>query len=391
MTTRTRWGGASVADALLAVLLAAGAVGAARVWSAQRALDPVGVALLVGATIPLAWRRVRPGTVLVLTFALTVPYHDREYLHESAAVPALVALGTYAAYVRRGVAVAVGVAALTVAGVAMSLGGTDGPNWRDRCGMAGWVVAAVVAGQAWRSHHDYVSAIIDRAERAERTRDEVARRRVAEERLRIARDLHDLLAHSITLIGVQAGVAAHLAAQEPPADRTVMVGALDTIAQTCRDARHELRATLAVLRDAEEVASYEAVPGLAGLDGLVPLAGAARSAGIDVTLTGHEGPTPAPEVGVAVYRIVQEALTNVVKHSQAHTVRVELIADDAELRVSVVDDGHANTVGEGAGFGILGMTERARSVGGTLVAGPAPEGGFAVSAVLPMARSEGAE
>ncbi|MFI6582534.1 sensor histidine kinase [Embleya sp. NPDC050493] len=217
---------------------------------------------------------------------------------------ALVALGTCAAYVRREEAIALGFAALVVVIVAMTVGGEDATNWRDRCGMAGWVLAALVAGQAWRSHYAYVSAIIDRAERAERTRDEVAGRRVVEERLRIARDLHDLLGHGITLIGVQAGVAAYLAAEEPPAERAVMVGALDTIAETCRDARHELRSTLSVLRDAEEAASYEAVPGLAGLDGLVPPAGAARSAGIEVTLTGHDGPPPAPEVGVAVYRIV---------------------------------------------------------------------------------------
>ncbi|MFJ8741351.1 sensor histidine kinase [Embleya sp. NPDC127516] len=410
MTKRSFWGGASLWDALLASLLAACAIGSAWMWPGQRAMDPIGVALLVGAAIPLAWRRTRPGTVLLVTFILTVPYHNREYLHESAAALALLALGTYAAYIRREEAIVLAFVALTVVVVAMTFGGQDAPSWRDRCGMAGWVFAALVAGQAWRIHHAHMSAIIDRAERAERTRDEVARRRVAEERLRIARDLHDLLAHSITLIGVQAGVAAHLAAQEPPVERAVLVGALDTIAETCRDTRHELRATLSVLRDAEEVASYEAVPGLAGLDGLVPLVSAARSAGIEVTLVGHDGPPPAPEVGVAVYRIVQEALTNVVKHSGARSARVELVVVDAELRVAVRDDGRGVGIGSGiasgsesgsgndveagreGGFGILGMTERARSVGGTLVAGPGPGagGGFKVEAVLPMGERAGA-
>ncbi|MYS82930.1 sensor histidine kinase [Embleya scabrispora] len=408
MTKRSTWGGASLADALLALVLAVSAIVSAWMWPGQRALDPIGAALLLGAAIPLAWRRTSPGTVLSVTFILTVPYHNREYLHESAAVLALVALGTLAAYIRREEAVALGFAALIVVLVAMSVGGQDAPTWRDRCGMVGWVLAALVAGQAWHSHHAYVSAIIDRAERAERSRDEVARRRVAEERLRIARDLHDLLAHSITLIGVQAGVAAHLAAQEPPAERAVMVSALDTIAETCRDARHELRATLSVLRDAEEAASYEAVPGLAGLDGLVPLADAARSAGIEVTLTGHDGPPPAPDVGVAVYRIVQEALTNVVKHSQARSVRIELSLAEANLHVAVDDDGRGpgaaaqadagkeagkNTgrdAGKEAGFGIVGMAERARSVGGTLVAGPGVDGGFRVEAVLPMGERVGA-
>ncbi|WP_406288452.1 histidine kinase [Embleya sp. NBC_00896] len=386
MTKRSDGGGVSLVDVLLAVVLGAGAIWSAWMWPDRRELDPLGVAFLCAASLTLAWRRVRPGAVLLASFVLTVPYHAREYLHESAATLALVALGTYAAYIRRAQAIVVGGLTLIVVLVAMTLGGEDPPTWRERGGMAGWVVAALIAGQAWRSHRDYVGAIIDRAERAERTRDEVARRRVAEERLRIARDLHDLLAHSITLIGVQAGVAAHLAAQEPPPERTVLEGALDTIAETCRSARHELRATLSVLRDTEESAPYEAVPGLAGLDGLVPLTSAARSAGIAVTLTGHDGPPPAPEVGVAVYRIVQEALTNVVKHARARVVEVELRRAAGELWLTVIDDGRGTMNTEGPGFGILGMAERARSVGGTLKAGPGASGGFTVTAVLPMTR-----
>ncbi len=394
MTTRQPVRGrVSVPDALLAGVLAAGAVLVGVAGPSDQPLDIVGGLLLVAAAGVLTVRRVWPGAVLVAEIVITVPYHRSGYLHEAAAVPLLIALVTYAAYNTRRRSIVVGCAILGFVVGGMSVADDDGPDLRDRGGMVGWVLAAVIAGQAWRSHRAYVGAIIDRADRAERTREEEARRRVAEERLRIARDLHDLLAHSITLIGVQAGVAAHLAAQDPPAEQALLVGVLDTITDTCRDARHELRATLEVLRDADDNSpSYEAVPGLAGLAELVPLVSAARSAGIDVRLTGHDGLAPTPEVGVAVYRIVQEALTNVVKHSGARVVDVELTRRDGELRVSIADDGGgAGSVednGDGRGFGILGMAERARSVGGRLDAGPGGAGGFTVTAMLPMGERE---
>ena len=144
---------------------------------------------------------------------------------------------------------------------------------------AGWIVAVPVAGEVVRIHRNYVAAIMERAERAERTREEEAARRVAEERLRIARDLHDLLAHSITLIGVQTSVAAHILVADPDRlDRTAVAGALDAIAETCREARSELRTTLRVLR----ADANEPLPSLAGIPALTRTA---EATGAQVQLT----------------------------------------------------------------------------------------------------------
>jgi signal transduction histidine kinase len=236
-----------------------------------------------------------------------------------------------------------------------------------------------------RFYRQYVASIVERAERAERTREEEARRRVAEERLRIARDLHDLLAHSITLIGVQTSVAAHVLAADPERlDRGTVAKALDDIAETCRSARGELRTTLEVLRD-QGVAGEERGP-LPGLDGVPDLVAAARLAGARVETDVRVGEAP-PAVGAAAYRIVQEALTNAVRHAGPEpAVRVELYEERGALRLSVTDDGTGLAPGAGSsGFGLVGMRERARSVGGTLDAGPRTGGGFEVSAVLPIA------
>jgi signal transduction histidine kinase len=248
--------------------------------------------------------------------------------------------------------------------------------------VSGWIIAVLFFGVDVRYYRQYVASIVERAARAERTREEEARRRVAEERLRIARDLHDLLAHSITVIGVQTSVAAHVLAADPDRlDRTAVARALDDIAETCRAARSELRATLEVLRDPARPDSREPLPGLHGLPGL---AETARTAGAEVDLTVSADEVP-PAVGAAAYRIVQEALTNAVRHGGRDdlSVRVSVTEHDGALRVRVTDDGAGASAGA-PGFGLAGMRERVRSVGGTLDAGPLPHQGFEVSAVLPL-------
>ncbi len=180
--------------------------------------------------------------------------------------------------------------------------------------ISGWVVAVLFCGIDVRYYRQYISAIVERAERAERTREEEARRRVAEERLRIARDLHDLLAHTITLVGVQTSVAAHVLAADPDRlDRTAVAKCLDDIADTCRTARGELRTTLEVLRDGQGARATEARGPLPGLAGLPDLAETARASGAKVELAVRADTVP-PAVGAAAYRIVQEALTNAVRH-----------------------------------------------------------------------------
>ncbi|MFI6519432.1 sensor histidine kinase [Spirillospora sp. NPDC050679] len=379
-----------VGDAALAAVLLAGALALAASWTMVRPLDVRGAALLVGVYAPLALRRRLPGPVLAVVLLSALCFHVYQYQHHAAVPGELVALFTYAVRGRRARTVLVGImAALAAAavGCAVYLGGRPAI---EQVAMMEAVVAAVLAVQLWRAHRARVAAALERAERAERERaahaEQEARRLVVEERLRIARDLHDLLAHSITVIGVQAGAAAHLVGGDRPLDRAGLADTLNTIAATCRDARQELRATLQLLRSTDAQGSPLIPP--PGLAGLSDLAAAARAAGLRVALTDDlDGARPAPEVGVVAYRIVQEALTNVLKHAGAAHAEIRLTRDGGDLTVTVADDGRGPAgpaPGAAGGFGVLGMTERARSVGGTLRAGPGPDGGFTVTAVLPL-------
>ncbi|KUJ70732.1 hypothetical protein ACZ90_01880 [Streptomyces albus subsp. albus] len=416
--------------------------------------DLLGWILLWASVLPLPWRRRAPLPTLIAVLVMVVPYQAIGYVHIAAVCAALIALYTVAAAgPPKRTAIVVG-CVFTLVAVVMLLTpehSTDGDS--DMLRSLGWVVAFPAFGEVVRIHRRYVAAIVERAERAERSREEEAARRVAEERLRIARDLHDLLAHSITLIGVQTSVAAHVLIADPDKlDRAALAAALDGIADTCRDARAELRTTLGVLRTGEGAA--DAPDPLPNLDGLLELARIARAGGARVDLTvrldgpadagpdhgrpGHGSPDrptrgssdgdplagPAPDalpggavavpaaIGAAAYRIVQESLTNAVRHAGPEVrVRVAVGVEQAPagrtLRVTVTDSGPgpATAPGRGtadpdrpaaasgtarpkasagAGFGIAGMRERARTVGGTLETTAHPRGGFTVTAALPL-------
>ena len=235
-----------------------------------------------------------------------------------------------------------------------------------------------VTFRMWQLH---VREVERRAEEAVRTRDEAARRRAMEERLRIARELHDSLTHSISVIQVQAGVAVHLARKRgedvPPA--------LMAIEEAGADAVRELRATLGVLRSEDGDGS-----GLSQLDGLVARA---RAAGlpVTVTVTGQQRPLP-PEADQAAYRIVQEALTNVSRHAGHACASVHLHYTPQTLSIQVDDDGKGTVTGtvtrpSGPGLGLVGMRERVSALGGRLQAGPQDGGGFRVRAELPARAS----
>ncbi|MFI6276916.1 sensor histidine kinase [Streptomyces sp. NPDC050988] len=397
-------------DVILAVGVAVVAVALALLVDDGRRLGPSGWALLLGAHVPLVWRRTRPVLVMLAVVACVVVYHGLDFNHAAPTPASYVALYTVAATGRplRTVLVGMGVLGVSV-GVILSFSAKDAIQLLE---ISGWVVAMLFFGVDVRFYRRYVASIVDRAERAERTREEEARRRVAEERLRIARDLHDLLAHSITLIGVQTSVAAHVLTADPERlDRKAVAQALDDIAGTCRTARGELRTTLEVLRAHDAVVGVGGDPGagtgagsgfgdmrgpLPGIDGLAGLAESGRVAGATVELSVRADGIP-PSVGAAAYRIVQEALTNAVRHGGREdlTVRVGLWTADGALRVSVTDDGTGGDPGGGAGpsdgtpgFGLVGMRERARSVGGTLDAGPGPASGFEVTATLPLPRED---
>ena len=282
----------------------------------------------------------------------------------------------------------VGPAAATSVGVAddYSGGGTlvvdSGPTievmrtitGRDRLFAAGWLVSAAVGTVAFLQWHAYVREVERRAEEAERTRDEVARRRAVEERLRIARELHDSLTHSISVIKVQAGVAAHLArknGQEPSP-------ALLAIQEASSDAVRELRSTLDVLRRDDE-------PGQSGLDRLPALVERTRSSGVPTTyrVCGEQRDLP-PAVEQTAYRVVQEALTNVGRHAGAATASVEVTYGAQTLTVRIDDDGAGSRRPPVPGYGLVGMRERVTALGGRLHAEPGPTRGFTVVAELPM-------
>ncbi len=378
-------------DALLALALAVVAVCLALVTDRGgdpgtldqgSAPDALGWTLLLAAHVPIVWRRRRPLLVLAAVVTLIVPYHALDNNHNAPTPAAMVALYTVAVTSRPLRTLLTGATVLTISMSVMLTVNTH--QALELLRISGWIIAVLFCGIDMRYYRQYVAAIVDRAERAERTREQEARRRVAEERLRIARDLHDLLAHSITLIGVQTSVAAHVLAADPERlDRETVAKALDDIAETCRTARGELRTTLEVLR--EQGVAGEARGPLPGLDGVADLVEAARLAGARVEQDVRIREAP-PAVGAAAYRIVQEALTNAVRHAGPEpSVHVALYEADGALRVSVTDDGTGPAPGAAAsGFGLVGMRERARSVGGTLDAGPRTGGGFEVSALLPI-------
>ncbi|MEV6701433.1 histidine kinase [Streptomyces sp. NPDC051453] len=377
-------------DALLAAAAAVAAVVIALTTSGNgRHPDALGWALLMAAHVPSVFRRRAPVRAFLGLVVCVAPYHALDYNHTAPMAVSMTALYTIAVTGRplRTLFLGAGVLGIML-GVKFGEGMTEGT---EALRISGWIVAFLLVGVIVRVHRQYVASVVERAERAERTREEEARRRVAEERLRVARDLHDLLAHSITLVGVQTSVAAHVLQADPDRlDRAAVAKALDDIAETCRTARGELRATLEVLRAGPD----DSRGPLPGLDGLPDLAEAARTAGATVDLSVDNVEAP-PAVGAAAYRIVQEALTNAVRHGgPGLTVRVGIRSRGDALHLRVADDGAPPPPSPSpsspspepdrpAGFGLLGMRERARSVGGTLDAGPRAQGGFEVAAVLP--------
>ena len=377
-----RW----VADALLAaavgavnlaVAVTSDTAGAGRVpW---RPLDALGYVLLALGPLALVARRRWPLGVLAVVEAVSLAYSARTYPEGGTGLTVFVALYTVAAMERRRLVVAA--AAVTVALAVVTEVTFYRATMFEGEPLYGAVVllAAVFLGEAVRNRRAYVAELRDRAERAERTREDEARRRVDEERMRIARELHDVVSHSIGVISVQAGVAAHLLERRP--DKAGE--ALATIRQASDEALDELHAMLGVLRQPDGRAPLAPAPGLAQLDALVAQA---EGAGLQVkvAVTGEAAKLP-PAVDLACYRIVQESLTNVVRHAGAGQATVTITADGDALVVEVTDDGAGSPgSGNGARQGIVGMRERARALGGTLHAGPRPEGGFRVSARLPV-------
>jgi signal transduction histidine kinase len=356
----------TIAAGVAAILLTGG-------LSGDHSGAPAGYLLLVAGGLALAAQRRAPVAVLVVTGLCAVGYQAAGF--DVFAVGYLVAV--YAA-MRAGhrratlVTSVLVLVALPLAALVSEPQGAAAAFARARGVLElAWLIAAAAAGEALRQAER-------RAEEAERTREESALRRAGEERLHLARELHDSLTHQISVIKLQAEVAVHLAEKrgEPVPD------ALLAIRDAGREAAGELRATLEALRDDKPEPAY-------GADHIPGLVERARAAGLPTTLTvdGDPGGVPEP-VARAAYRIVQEALTNITRHAAATSAEIHLDwrADPVVIRV---DDDGAGRAGSKPvnGVGLLGMRERVTALGGQLRAGPRDDGGFSVLAELPTGRT----
>ena len=337
-------------------------------------LGTAAVVLLALGPLALLVRRVHPSGVLLFVFSVTVAYVALGYVQGPCYASLLVAVVTAVMHGRRDLA---GVVLLAGWGLFLwlpaALGDAGAPTLMAAVTVAAWMLVVLAGSEQLRGRRE-------RAVQARQGRRDEARRRADEERLRIARELHDVLAHNISLINVQSGVALHLIDEQPEQARI----ALAAINQASADALREVRSVLSVMRGRDEPPPRSPTPGLGRLDELVANASAA---GIDVTLQidGEERPLPA-SVELAAFRIVQESLTNVVRHAEAGSAEVRLEYGATELTVQVDDDGAGRGTPEsgGTGSGIAGMRERAVALGGVLDAGLLPSGGVRVRARLPL-------
>jgi signal transduction histidine kinase len=346
----------------------------------------LGWVLVLLHTLPLAARRRFPGAVLALCVASGLAIAVLDLPPEILGIALLVAVYSVAAYGRRWVPLT-GLAGVEVALVAVQL--TPGRTGVGTLvGNLGVVAAAWLLGHFAHNYRAYAARLEERTTELEQAREELARRAVVEERLRLARELHDVVAHAMSVIAVQSGVGAHIADTNPQG----AAKALAAIEATSRAALEELRRLLGVLRQEDEPqADLAPAPGLADLDSLLA---EVSKAGLAVRLQVHGTRPPLPAgLDLSAYRIVQEALTNVVKHAGPAHAQVLVGYRDQDVTVEILDDGRgpgtaASDGRVGTGHGLIGMRERVQVFGGDLQTGPRPGGGFRVAARLPIAADQ---
>ncbi|WP_235036617.1 sensor histidine kinase [Actinomadura sp. K4S16] len=336
-------------------------------------------ALLAVACGALYFRRRRPVAVAAVTLVACAVYYPVTEPDGPAVLTFVVAL--YTAASEGYLTAAVVLAGISVGATVTADARDDVNHLADAAGflLIGWFVAVVAIGGVVRNRRAYLREAEERARVAERGREAEARRRAIEERLRIARELHDVLGHNISLINVQATAALHGLRREPERAED----ALTAIKQASKDVLREMRATLGVLRQVDEAAPVTPAPGLARLDELTR---GITAVGVEIRTEVEGEPRPLPaEADLAAFRIVQEALTNVTRHSGATSAAVRIRYGADHVVLSVEDDGTPGSSPPSAdGSGIRGMRDRAETLGGTLDAGPAPNGGFTVRARLPL-------
>ncbi|MFI9585417.1 sensor histidine kinase [Streptomyces sp. NPDC052236] len=344
-----------------------------------------GVLLAGISCAALLWRRSRPRTTVVLTTICAMAMAALGCILTVLLLGSLmVTLYSLAARTDRRTAntFTFTVIALLV-GTALIAGPAHEPLVLRTIGPAAWLLVPTALGTATRMRAAYLEAVQARAEHAERTRENEARHRVTEDRMRIARELHDVVAHHLALANAQAGTVAHLIRTRPD-EAAKMVADL---AGTTSSALRELKATVGLLRHTNDAdTSLEPAPGLAQLSHLTA---SFQNAGLTVTVTTEGKPQPlSPGADLTAYRIVQEALTNVTKHAATGSAEVRLTYSHDRLGITVTNDGGGtpspSPAPESSGYGLIGMRERALSVGGHLRVGHRPQGGFEVDTELPL-------
>ena len=337
-----------------------------------------GMALLLGGLMLL--RRYRPVLVLVATSVLVIVHHAVDLPTIGLAVPLAGALYSAAEAGRARWALGSAVVLIAVSTLARLSQGQD-PVYLLGFELASTVAvmgAAIALGDGTRQRREGVRQRERIAILATQARDAEAAERVARERTRIARDLHDAVGHHLSVVSLHAAVATEVLEEDGP-DLTVVRTELAHVTRASREGLRDLRATVRALR--EPGAGVEQVAGLIHLEALVD---SVRAAGLVVEVTGVVGEELTGLVDATAYRVVQEALTNTLRHAYARRAEVSLGRSREEVVVTVTDDGRIGDAPLPEGSGLTGMRERVRMVGGTLDAGPLPGGGFQVRARLPL-------
>jgi signal transduction histidine kinase len=361
-------------DVALAAVGAVALITEGRLRSAG-ALSPAAYVLAIAASAPLLWRTRSPLAALVAVAAGAIVCAAAFSASWSASALVVVQLYTVGLLGHRQRSMVVGALAALVAVVAIVL--IDGSVELTGIGLRLLLVMmSLVLGDTVHSRRALRAAARERAQREAHQREEENRRRLADERVRIARELHDTLAHSLVAISVRASVAADLQESQDP------IAALLDIKQVSATALRDLRTTLGVLREPDDAAPTAPASDLESLPGLIENA---RAAGLRADAEVAIDRTAVPSaIGRAAFRIVQEALTNVLRHADASSALVRVSAGSEILTIEVTDDGRTRTAATTPGHGLRGMAERAAAFGGHLDTGPREEGGWRVSAQLPL-------
>ncbi len=354
--------------------------------ASKPAITTVVISVVIAGAVAL--RRRYPLVVLGVVLAMVVPTLVAGAQVASVAVGTVIALYTIASRrPRRTTVIATVITLVTAVGLLLATT-DDRQDVEPIISGVVWIALAAAVGDAVRSRRNYVQVLEDRARRAEETREQLARTRVAEERLRIARELHDIVAHHIAVVNIQAGLASRAMSRD--AIDTAVV-AIDRVGEAARSALDDLSAVLRLLRSPEDVEQRAPTPGLSQVGDLVQtyvnsddrINWTVRGAAVTLDAAGE----------LTAYRVIQEALTNAAKHGVPGDTHVTISYETDGLVITVSNavwspapGGPSRSTGTGTGFGVVGLHERVGSVGGTVTAGLRPDGRYVVRAIIPYSR-----